>query len=455
MDVKLQHPEPPTAAAATTSELQRRYWAALRPIVPMLSDRELSLLALLVFWSGPKAVPGDRILKSWRTIAPRMGSNRISGKQSANRQALGTAAGRLGELGLVERSGTDAVWRVIPEPEISQTMDASAPNWPGFAAFNERLWRREFDGAMSTRAAICRLSFELDAAGGWSGSVADFAGLLAVGPQTARKRIGEIMMAENALELREQLEDGKLQVQIHCKFEAPRTSSDTANELIAAKDAIWFPELMQEIVARAGRLLKSGRVSSSRELTGFYEPVLALQTEFGNPPLLRYALEETLKNGVLDGIKGQANTNNWHRYTRKICVKHRHRFPRAADADLEVVSGPITNTDAPPEPQTGQVRQMSQQSSLRERELEMRDLLRKAARLNGTGEGDKARKLLKQEIGPKIAGVAERFDGNIAYCRAAIALAFKQGSTDFVGVKPDQYALDYFPEWSPKRWPPA
>lgn len=447
----------PTLAPA---EQQERYWATLKPLLPELSDWELSLLALLVFWSGPKAVPGDLIYKSWASIGPKLGSKR-SGAGAADRQVMRKAAAQLVKLGLVERNGLDAGWRVVPRVDLQPSPEwptalrdrvwlranslQPVPEWPAFAKFNARLWRRDFYGPMSARAGICRLSFDLDAEGRWEGTTDHLGALLGVkSAMTTKRRQIELSAAESDLDIQSRWDAGQETFSISCSFELPPSAEDLDAELLKARDALWYPEIVEEAIARAGRLLKSGTVSKSRQLKGFFQPVLALQTEYKNPALIKYALEETISNGVLDGARGKKATTNWHRYTRTVANNNRHRFRKANDG-LEVIIGPVGEGSEQP----GVKKITIPEPTIRERELAMRAILREAAQLNGIGSYVEARRVLTEAIKPEIPNLAPLFDGDLKRCKYQLALAFKQGSTDFVGVKLDEYALDYWPEWTP------
>ena len=86
-----------------------------------------------------------------------------------------------------------------------------------------------------------------------------------------------------------------------------------------------------------------------------------------------------------------------------------------------------------------------------QRELAMRRLLDKAGTLNGTGQLEEARALLA-DILAEAANLAPLFDGNADVADHQLRLAFKQGTSDFVGVRPEGVgALDFYPEWTPSE----
>jgi len=205
-----------------------------------------------------------------------------------------------------------------------------------------------------------------------------------------------------------------------------RAQQDVDDELRRLKDLLWYPELVDSAADKAGAKLKSGKVSPSRRLNNFYKPVYELQEEFNNPALIKYALEQTLSSDVFRGER----THTWHRYALRVAENSRWRFRQANDTAAD------TDTGA------------DKQESLRQKELAMREVLGRTAQLNGTGETAQAREMLALILS-QVKDLTPLFDGDADKCEHQLRLAFKQGSTDFVGVKPDEYALDYYPDWSP------
>jgi hypothetical protein len=89
-------------------------------------------------------------------------------------------------------------------------------------------------------------------------------------------------------------------------------------------------------------------------------------------------------------------------------------------------------------------------ASIGAHEKAVRELLRQAYALNKIGEFEPARALLS-DILSQTKALAELFGDEEERCDRALRLAFKQGSSDFVGVQPNPYAaVDFYPEWS---WP--
>lgn len=204
-----------------------------------------------------------------------------------------------------------------------------------------------------------------------------------------------------------------------------RQKEDLEAEARRLRDLLWYPELVDQAIGLAASKLKSGKVTTSRQINGFYKPIWEMQEEFANPPLIKFALEQTLKSAVFKGEK----THNWHRYALAVARNNRYRFRKAGDPE-------------PTQPQ-------DEKQALRERELSMRELLRRAAQLNASGDTTEARALLSDILG-EVKELAPLFDGDEKRCEEQLRLAFKQGSDDFVGETVDRFSpIDYYPEWQP------
>jgi hypothetical protein len=205
-----------------------------------------------------------------------------------------------------------------------------------------------------------------------------------------------------------------------------RSREDLEAERERLRELVWYPELVEEMIALASAQLRSGSVSLNREVSNFYKIVWELQEKYPSPPLVRYALEQTLKGPALR----QPKNHRWFRYMQAVAANNVSRFSgKPAGGEAEGVQ--------------------SEAEQLRERELKMRDLLRRAAELNGSGKLEQARALLSDILG-QVEQLAPLFDGNAELCENSLREAFKQGRSDFVGVQPNPYGLDLYPEWS---WP--
>ncbi len=179
------------------------------------------------------------------------------------------------------------------------------------------------------------------------------------------------------------------------------------------RSELWYPELVDQAIELAGRKLKSGSVSKTRKVNGFFRPIVELQRDYPTPALVKYALEQTLAGPV---FQDQGRDRNWFNYARRVAENGQSKFTAVAS-----------------EPGRGR--------SAKEAELEVREMLREAARLNGLGQHDQARAKLT-EIMAEVDAVVSLFDSR-QQAEDQIKLAFKQGQSDFVGAKVDPFAPDY------------
>lgn len=198
-------------------------------------------------------------------------------------------------------------------------------------------------------------------------------------------------------------------------------------QAVELRGRLWYPELVDKAVSEAETQLKAGnKISLSRRINNFYRPVFDLQEEFGNPPLIKYALEETLKHGVLK----RRENRRWFAYTRVVCVNQERNFTGKGPAEG-------TNEEA------------IEAKDIRSREIAARDLLSRASELNDAGNREAARVLLSDLLG-QVGELAELFGGDQKLCEAKLRQAFKAGSSDFVAASPSPWDIDFYPEWS---WP--
>lgn len=211
-----------------------------------------------------------------------------------------------------------------------------------------------------------------------------------------------------------------------------REESDLKAEAERLRNLLWYPELVDAAVALAEGSLKAGhKISTSRIVSGFYKPVLELQATYVSAPLIKYSLEQAIAHKVPTGTR----SHRWWRYPLTICENNKTNAKFAgAPVDLGTnaaaakAEAPETRCDA------------------------LRDLLARAADLNGRGEGDSARALLSDLLADEnVRGIAPLFGKDIALADCSLREAFKQGITDFVGIDPSgRMRRDYYPEW---EWP--
>ncbi len=200
-----------------------------------------------------------------------------------------------------------------------------------------------------------------------------------------------------------------------------QSREDLENEIKRLRELVWYPEMVDELIEQGNSQLRSSKgMSLSRKLGSFWKPVWELQEKYPtSPPLVRYAIEQTIKAR----IAAQPKNHRWYRYMEVVAKNSAGKF-------------------------TGeQARGSNGEGNLREQENKMRDLLRRAAALNGSGASDQARALLS-DILAQTEDLAQLFDGDRELCDSSLREAFKQGTSDFIGIEPDPYGLDFYPEWS-------
>lgn len=204
-----------------------------------------------------------------------------------------------------------------------------------------------------------------------------------------------------------------------------RATDDLRQEAIRLYRLLWYPKLVEEAVHLAQAQLKAGhKISIGRRINNFYRPVYELQEEYANPPLLRYALQQTLDGPALH----HPDTRSWIRYLAKVCANNKANFSG------EVVPSGTNAAEI-------------EASSLRGREMAVASLLRQAYELNRDGEIPAARALLS-DILAQAKALAPLFNGDEKRADRALRLAFKQGSADILGVRPNSHSpVDYYPEW--------
>lgn len=199
-------------------------------------------------------------------------------------------------------------------------------------------------------------------------------------------------------------------------------NEDVRAEAKRLRSNLWYPELVDQAAKIAGARLKSGEISIRRRLNNFYRPVWEFQEEYSNPALIKYALEQTIKSGVFRN----PNNQRWHRYMRAVLENQQEGF-------------------------TGQVKKPGHEERLKNHEKSARELLRRAAKLNGLGQEAEARSILSDILG-QTKNLTPLFE-NETECDNSIREAFKRGEDYFVGIRPlddDAGQFDFYPEW---QWP--
>lgn len=195
------------------------------------------------------------------------------------------------------------------------------------------------------------------------------------------------------------------------------SQDDQRAEIERLRALLWYPELVDQAIERASKGLKRP-MTLKRKLDNFYRVVWEMQEESNNPGVLEYALKETLKKDVLDGPE----TRRWYRYPMAIIQR------RNASIDSGSVSSSVASEGRD--------------------ERDAQQILGRCAELNDTGRQEEARSLLSDLLA-RTETLAALFDGDERLCEWKLRLAFKQGSTDLVGVEIDPHEVDFYPEWDP------
>lgn len=197
------------------------------------------------------------------------------------------------------------------------------------------------------------------------------------------------------------------------------SEEDIEAEITRLRDLVWYPDLVDKAIDMASASTRSGKkITLNRQLNNFWKPVWDLQEKYPSPNVVKYALEQTISAGV----PGQPSSYRWYRYMEVVAKNAARQGEKSAGSQ-------------------------DWSDELRQSEQMARDLLRRAAALNGMDQSDQARALLSDilAIQPSLLPL---FDGDADLCEKSLREAYKQGSSDFRGIQPDPYGLDFYPEWS-------
>lgn len=192
---------------------------------------------------------------------------------------------------------------------------------------------------------------------------------------------------------------------------------DLAARIAATREQLWFPELVEQIIADAQRQLKSGQMAPSRILGEFLQPALLLQEK-----LPREAVQYGLQEVVRRRIAAQGRTRGWAGYARACAqsyVERRHGGRQEAEQAMASASVAL--------------------------ELE------RCAQLNRDGQREEARKLLHDLLRQHLDQVQEEFGGDRPLARRHLLEAYKRGLSDYAYVLDYTSVHDYLPEWSWER----
>lgn len=221
--------------------------------------------------------------------------------------------------------------------------------------------------------------------------------------------------------------------------DAQQSPSGDAQALSDYVEMFWYPKFVDAVISELVHAKGGASLTDAQIKNHVYLPVLALQERAArNPGVVKHALSETIKRGVVRQVKEQVGAAGkttrrvnytWHRYAKAI-------VDRALAAQPV---GPSTAAAASKDP--GQV--------ATERERGARDLLERAAQLNMDDQAEAARAVLSELLGmaedlaPLVGGSAERAD-------AHLRCAFKKGLSDMLGAPRAASVADHYPEWT---WP--
>lgn len=190
------------------------------------------------------------------------------------------------------------------------------------------------------------------------------------------------------------------------------SAAETASQLRAQ---LWHPEKLDRIIADASSVLASKRISESRIVKGFYQPVIDLQESGLSRQALAYGLDVVIERGIAK----QSHNRNWHGYA-KAC----------AQTWMERKHGGKEQVEA------------EKAASSVELELE------RCAELNGNGEHEHARQVLHEIITSALDSLAADYDGDRWLARRHILEAFKRGVSDYRCARDYTTPFDFLPQWT-------
>lgn len=181
------------------------------------------------------------------------------------------------------------------------------------------------------------------------------------------------------------------------------------------RDQLWFPDLVDQIIAHAAAQNKTKRVSDGRIAKGFYLPVIELQRSGLPKDAMEYGLREVVKRK----IAARRHNRNWFNYA-SACMRS---YVERRHGSLE-------------------------QLQTANRKEQVRERLRRCAELNRAGQEAEARQLLRQLLADHLNQLAEDFGGDKLLARRHLLEAFKRGLDDYEAVREYTVFADYLPNWS-------
>jgi len=190
---------------------------------------------------------------------------------------------------------------------------------------------------------------------------------------------------------------------------------DTQQQKISVlRSELLYPDLVDKIIGDALSQLKSGKMASSRLISEFLEPALALQKAFP-PEAVRYGLEEVIKRR----IAVQSRTRGWAGYAKACTAGYLER-------------------------KSGGKQEAKQEIERIGCEL----LLERCSQLNRAGNREEARRLLQELLAGHLDTVKEEFSGDRQLARRHLIEAYKRGLSDYAYIRDYTSTHDYLPEWT-------
>jgi hypothetical protein len=218
------------------------------------------------------------------------------------------------------------------------------------------------------------------------------------------------------------------------------TAKDFAEQEAQARRELWYPDLVDAIVAVAEEDMDEGRhITQRMRATAFFVPAVEFQKRWSSkdPHLVKEVLGLVARS--CDGVRKRDATGqprpSWVPYADKIAASKEHKF-RAS---------PLAGSNAE-----------ARQAASPERLLAAcEERLDAAYHLNVAGQREEAGALLAALLSrgvPVLAPIVA--DGDESLARARIIECFKQGSKDVRGVEPgSRFApCDFLPG---RAWPHA
>lgn len=201
--------------------------------------------------------------------------------------------------------------------------------------------------------------------------------------------------------------------------EAAAAAREEAQQTVRARAAalreqLWFPDMVEEMIGHAVSRLKNKKMSESRVVSGFLEPIIAMQ-ETVPRNALQYGLSEAVRRKVAGG---PGTDQRWQNYVKTCARSH-----------VEKNAGG------------------KEQADRAGAQVAVETLLERCAQLNQAGEREQARQQLHDLLAAHLDKVSEEFGSDRALARRHLLETFKRGLTDYVFVLDYTVLTDYLPDF--------